>query len=49
VLAAESKPFTLLSSSACISCPQVRAYAKVFWERYTEINDHEKVGGRDVG
>ena len=23
---------------------QVRAYAKVFWERYAEINDHEKVG-----
>lgn len=22
---------------------QVRAYAKVFWERYAEINDHEKV------
>lgn len=21
---------------------EVRAYAKVFWERYTEINDHEK-------
>ena len=24
----------------------MRAYAKVFWERYTEINDHEKVGMR---
>lgn len=28
---------------------QVRAYAKVFWERYTEINDHEKVGGGRPG
>ncbi len=22
---------------------QVRAYSKVFWERYTELNDYERV------
>ena len=33
---------TPLLPTACLLL-QVRAYAKVFWERYTEINDHEKV------
>lgn len=40
--------------TCCLACcphclPQVRAYAKVFWERYTEINDHEKVSRRGGG
>jgi SLIDE len=26
-----------------LHCAQVRAYSRVFWERYTELNDYERI------
>ena len=29
--------------SYALRCAQVRAYSRVFWERYTELNDYERI------